>query len=84
MNYNIDGYSKEEGRVYIEWKIKKAGCSNLIFDDAAIETLLNASDEATRIISKLCNASLVIGYSQSANQITADIVMNAITDSTLG
>ena len=26
MNYNIDGYSKKEGRVYIEWKLKKAVC----------------------------------------------------------
>ena len=84
MNYNIDGYSKEEGRSYIEWKIKKAGCTDPIFDDAAIEALLTASDGTARMISKLCNASLVIGHSQSANRITSDIVMNAINDSTLG
>ncbi|MEQ2760115.1 hypothetical protein AAAT95_17285, partial [Hominifimenecus microfluidus] len=37
-----------------------------------------------RVISKLCNTSLVIGHSQSANRITADIVMQAINDSSLG
>ena len=84
MNYTIDGYSKEEGRSYIEWKIKKSGCTDPIFDDAAIEAILNASDGTARMISKLCNASLVIGHSQSANRITADIVMKAINDSTLG
>lgn len=84
MNYNIDGHSKEEGRAYIEWKIKKAGCTEPIFDDAAIEAILNASDGTARMISKLCNASLVISHSQSVNQITANIVMNAINDSTLG
>ena len=84
MNYNVDGYSKEEGRAYIEWKLKKAGCTDPVFDDAAIEAILNASDGTARVISKLCNASLVIGHSQSANQITADIVMQAINDSTLG
>lgn len=84
MNYNIDGYSKEEGRAYIEWKIKKAGCTEPIFDDAAIEAILNASDGTACMISKLCNASLVISHSQSVNQITANIVMNAINDSTLG
>ena len=41
-------------------------------------------DGTARVISKLCNASLVIGHSQSANRITADIVMQAINDSTLG
>ena len=84
MNYNIDGYSKEEGRAYIEWKLKKAGCTAPVFDDAAMEAILNASDGTARVISKLCNASLVIGHSQSANRITADIVMQAINDSTLG
>lgn len=23
MNYNVDGYSKEEGRAYMEWKPEK-------------------------------------------------------------
>lgn len=55
-----------------------------VFDDAAIEAILNASDGTARVISKLCNASLVIGHSQTANRITADIVMQAINDSTLG
>lgn len=82
MNYNIDGYSKEEGRAYIEWKLKKAGCTDPVFDDAAIEAILNASDGTARVISKLCNASLVIDHSQSADRITSDIVMQAINDST--
>ncbi|MFR5150520.1 MAG: hypothetical protein ACLTER_14090 [Ruminococcus sp.] len=55
-----------------------------MFDYAAIEAILNASDGTARVISKLCNASLVIGHSQSANRITSDIVMQAINDSTLG
>ena len=83
MNYNIDGYSKEEGRAYIEWKLKKAGCAESVFEDAAIEAVLNASDGAPRMISKLCNAALVIGNSQAANRIHADIIMQAINDSTL-
>ena len=56
MNYNIDGYSKEEGRAYIEWKLKKAGCAESVFEDAAIEAVLNASDGAPPMISKLCHS----------------------------
>lgn len=37
----------------IEWKLKKAGCTESILDDAAIEAILNASDGTARVISKL-------------------------------
>ena len=84
MNYNIDGFSKEEGRAYIELKLEKAGCTDAIFDESAMEAILNASDGTARVINKLCNASLVIGHSQSVNRISADIVMQAINDNTLG
>lgn len=84
MNYNLDGFTKEEGRAYIQQKLKKAGCTDPIFEDAAIEAILNASDGTARLISKLCNASLVIGHSQSAVRITSEIVMQAINDSTIG
>ena len=84
MNYNIDGLSKEEGREYISRKLKGAGCAQPVFDDAAVEAIINAADGTPRIISKLCNAALVIGNSQSCNLITSDTVMQAINDSMLG
>ena len=84
MNYNIDGLSKDEGREYISRKLKGAGCNQPVFDDAAVEAILNAADGTPRIISKLCNAALVIGNSQSSNLITSDTVMQAINDSMFG
>ena len=41
-------------------------------------------DGTGRVINKLCNASLTIGHNQSVNRITANIVMQAINDNTLG
>lgn len=84
MNYNLDGFTKEEGREYIDKKLKGAGCSQPVFEDSAIEALLNASDGTARVINKLCNSSLVIGNSAGQNLITADTVMQAINDSILG
>ena len=84
MNYHLDGLSKEEGREYIEKKLKGAGCSQPVFEEGAVEAILNAADGTPRMISKLCNASLVIGHSKSINLITADTVMQAINDSTIG
>lgn len=83
MNYDLEGLSKEEGREYIETKLKGAGCDQPVFEDSAVEAILNAAEGTARIISKLCNASLVIGHSRGANMITADIVMQAVNDSTL-
>jgi len=84
MNYNIDAYTKEEGRDYIHTKLKGAGCTQPVFEEAAIEAVLNAADGTARMISKLCNAALVIGNSQSQNLVTVDTVMQAINESTLG
>lgn len=83
MNYNIDGYTKDEAREYISNKLKGAGCSQDVFEESAIEAILNASDGTARVINKLCNSALVIGHSQNINLITADTVMQAINENTL-
>ncbi|MDL2249624.1 AAA family ATPase [Lachnospiraceae bacterium OttesenSCG-928-J05] len=83
MNYELGGLNKEEGRQYITEKLKSAGCSHPIFDDNAIEAILNAADGTPRMISKLCNACLLIGDSTSSQTITADIVMKSINDNAL-
>ena len=84
MNYNLDGLIKEEGRLYISEKLKGAGCSHEVFNENAVEAILNAADGTPRIINKLCNASLLVGDSNQANLIDASIVMQAINDSELG
>ena len=58
MNYEIGGLTKEEGRQYISEKLKNAGCNQHVFEDNAIEAVLNAADGTPRMINKLCNACL--------------------------
>ena len=84
MNYNLDGLTKEEGRLYISEKLKGAGCSHEVFNENAVEAILNAADGTPRIINKLCNTSLLVGDSNQANLIDASIVMQAINDCELG
>ena len=84
MNYNLEGLSKDEGKYYISEKLKGAGCNQTIFEDAAVEAILNAADGTPRLINKFCNASMLIGDSHKANLITTDIVMQAINDCELG
>lgn len=84
MNYNLDGISKEEGKTYISEKLKGAGCNQTIFEEAAVEAILNAADGTPRMINKYCNASMLIGNSKTADFITTDIVMQAINDCEFG
>lgn len=84
MNYNLEGLSKEEGKVYISEKLKGAGSNQPIFEDAAIEAILNAADGTPRLINKYCNAGMLIGDSHKANIITSDIIMQAVNDCELG
>jgi len=84
MNYNLDGLSKEEGKIYISEKLIGAGCNQTIFEDAAIEAILNAADGTPRLINKYCNASMLLGDNNKANLITYNIVMQAINDCELG
>ena len=84
MNYNLEGMSKTEGHSYVASKLKGAGCSQTVFEENALEAILNAANGTPRMINKLCNASLLIGNSSNLNIITTDAVMQAINDCELG
>ena len=84
MNYNLEGMSKAEGHSYVASKLKGAGCSQTVFEENALEAILNAANGTPRMINKLCNASLLIGNSSNLNIITTDAVMQAINDCELG
>lgn len=84
MNYNMEGMTKEEGRIYIEEHLKTANCHQPVFEENAIEAILNAANGTPRLINKFCNASLLVGNSKNMNLITADAVLQAVNDCELG
>lgn len=80
MNYSLDGMTKEEARSYILEKLSGAGCRQEVFEDAALEAVINAADGISRMINKFCNAGMLIAASDKRRIVTADDVMNAIND----
>lgn len=62
----------------------QCGRTHAVFEDAAIEAVLNAADGTPCVINKLCSASLLIGNSSNLNIINANAVMQAINDCELG
>lgn len=83
MNYSMEGLTKEEGRLYIEKKLEGAGCKQKVFDEAAVEAILNNASGTPRIINNLCNACMLIGNSKGSSIINADIAMAAISEKQL-
>ena len=84
MNYNLDGLTKEEGSAYVLGKLRGAGCTQPVFQENALEAVLNASNGTPRVINKICNASLLIANSRKLNLVDADSVMQAVNDCELG
>lgn len=84
MNYNMEGLSKEEGRLYICEKLKGAGCKQPVFDENAQEAILNAANGTPRIINRLCDTCLLMGNANGLSSINAETAMQAVNDTQLG
>jgi len=80
MNFSLEGMSKEEARTYILEKLSGAGCRQEVFEEPALEAIVNAADGVSRMINKYCNASMLIAASAKRRTVTADDVMNAVND----
>lgn len=84
MNFHMEGMTKDEGRNFIHAKLAGAGCGHPVFDEAAIEAVLNASDGTPRVICRLCSQSLLCADAKKLDLIDADTVMQAVNDCELG
>ena len=83
MNYHLDLLSKEEGHDYILGVLKSAQCNQPVFEEAAIEAILNTAGGIIRMINKICDACLFIGNNKKAPTITTEIVMAAVNETEL-
>ena len=84
MNYHMSGISKEEGRSYIRAKLEGAGSRQPVFQDSALEAILNSANGTPRMINKICDRSMLVGANQGQEIIDAETVRKAIEDIQLG
>ena len=80
MNYHLDQLSKEEGHDYIRAILKAARCTQTVFEEAAIEAILNTANGIIRMINKICDVCLLIGDSRGEPIITTEIVRSAVNE----
>ncbi len=84
MNFHMEGLTKDEGRAFISEKLKGAGCRHTVFDEAAVEAILNASDGTPRVVNRICSQSLLCADARKLELVDADTVLQAINDCELG
>lgn len=79
-SYNLEPLSQEESLKYIEGKLKGAGSTTEVFTDQALKAIVSYCKGVPRVLSGICNTSLLFGDKKGINIIDEDTVMAAIND----
>ncbi len=80
MNYDIEGLNREESREYVLKKMEQASCRKKVFEERAMEAIINSGNGTMRIINRICENCLLLGYHEKKEIIDTDIVMKAVND----
>ena len=80
MNYTMNNLTKEDGRIYINSRLQAANCTQIVFDQPALEAIINAANGIPRIINKICDMALILADSQQLDLIHADIIIDAVNE----
>lgn len=79
-SYNIDTMSLEESFKYIQTKLSSAGCNSMIFNEQAIRAISSRASGNPRIISRICDLTLMIGNKMSKSIIDEEVALLAIEE----
>jgi len=79
IDYHLEALDQEETAEYIRHRAIKSGGSQQLFDDAACRLVYQYSDGIPRLINRICDLSLVYGFTESKKIIDADLV-EAVTE----
>ena len=83
VNYNIQPLTRKETKEYIQFRLKIAGTERKIFEEEALNTLYSFSQGYPRLINIICDRSLLTGYVEEAQTITAEHVKECIEELTI-
>ena len=80
MNYNMEALSKTDAREYLLAKLVSAGRTDSIYEDAALEAVLNSAQGKPRLINKYSTCCMRIAASLNEQLISTDTAMKAISE----
>ena len=84
VHYNYQGLSDAEAVEYITHKLKCAGSSKAIIDDAAIKAVVGQTHGNPRLIDNIMSDAIVIGAQQDKKTIDVDVILAAANNQNLG
>jgi len=79
IDYHLEALDQEETAAYIRHRAVNSGGSQQLFNDAACRLVYQYSDGIPRLINRICDLSLVYGFTESKKFIDADLV-EAVTE----
>jgi type II secretory pathway predicted ATPase ExeA len=79
VHHRLAPLSPDGVRAYIEHRLRRAGATRVdLFTDEALQAIAEYSDGAPRLVSTLCDVSLLGGYAEGRRRIDAELVREAI------
>lgn len=84
VNYQCYGMDNEETKSYIRTKLRAAGVSIDIFDEAAIHALFSHSKGSSRRLDNFISKALIIGAGEKTQILTAETIMKAFEEIKIG
>lgn len=76
----MSGFTRNETIDYLTHRLTEAGCSVRIFTDQAVDAVMNISQGNPRLINRLCDMALLVGYSDQAERIDANDIHSLATE----
>jgi len=80
IRYNLGPFSLKETANYIFFRQKKAGANKNLFSKEAIILIYQYSNGLPRMINKLCDLALLIGFGKKEKMIDVDVIRDIIRD----
>jgi general secretion pathway protein A len=80
VNYHINPLDREQTRLYIEYRLRKAGGRPDLFTQEAMEMVFSHSQGVPRSINLMCDMALVQGLRENQKQIDEAVIGRLIED----
>jgi len=74
---NVKSLSLEETKDYVEFRLKQAGSSQPVFDEACYPRLFQYSEGIYRMVDQICFQALTEAFLNKENMVTASIIEKA-------
>ena len=76
----MSGMTRNETADYLDQQLKAVGCDRRIFSDEAVDAIVEISQGAPRLINRICDMALLVGYSDQASDISATDIQSLATE----